>query len=111
MSYNFSISFTPDFAKSAKQLAKKYPSIKSDIEILKHKLLENPALGTPLGKNCYKIRFKISAKPSGKSGGARVITFVKLLNQQIVLLDIYDKSDRETITDKELDLLIKSISN
>ena len=43
----------------------------------------------------------------GKSGGARVITSVKVVNQTAYLLTIYDKSDKESISDKELDELLR----
>ena len=44
----------------------------------------------------------ISSKNKGKSGGARVITYVKIVDEVIYLLSIYDKSETDTITDKEL---------
>ncbi|HVW13543.1 MAG TPA: type II toxin-antitoxin system RelE/ParE family toxin [Mucilaginibacter sp.] len=62
----------------------------------------DPTLGQPLGNNCYKIRMAIFSKHKGKSGGARVITYVKIVDEVIYLLSIYDKSDIDTITDKEL---------
>jgi hypothetical protein len=49
----------------------------------------------------------ISSKGKGKSGGSRVITCVKVLEQDVYLLSIYDKSDKESITDKELDNLLQ----
>ncbi len=49
----------------------------------------------------------ISSKGKGKSGGSRVITCVKVVNEDIYLLAIYDKSDKENISDKELDLLLQ----
>ncbi|MGN6802963.1 MAG: hypothetical protein ACTHJN_13755, partial [Ginsengibacter sp.] len=68
----------------------------------------------------YKIRLKISSKGKGKSGGARVISFVettligvteKVSDEEITinLLTIYDKADVENISDKELKELIKSL--
>lgn len=42
-------------------------------------------MGIPLGKNCYKIRLKISSKNSGKSGGARIITHVFLEGDTVTL--------------------------
>jgi hypothetical protein len=30
--------------------------------------MENPTQGTPLGKDCYKIRMAISSKNKGKNG-------------------------------------------
>ncbi len=59
-------------------------------------------MGTPLGNDCYKIRMTISSKGKGKSGGARVITYVKIIETSIFLLSIYDKADAANISDKEL---------
>ena len=94
------------FVKNLKQLAKKYPSITDDIAKLAENLKENPLEGTPLGKDCYKIRMAITSKNKGKSGGSRVITCVKIVAQTVILLSIYDKSEMETITDDDLSELL-----
>lgn len=52
----------------------------------------------------------ITSKGKGKSGGARVITFVYIQDEIVYLLSIYDKSDKENISDKELRDLIQSLS-
>ncbi len=95
------------FDKSVKKLFKKYHSPIKDLQILKAELLKNPVAGIPLGKDCYKIRMTISSKNKGKSGGARVITYVKIQHKLIILLDVFDKADKESITEKELATLIK----
>ena len=59
-----------------------------------------------MGKDCFKVRLAISAKGKGKSGGARVITYVKIIKSMVYLLAIYDKSEKETISDSELKQLI-----
>ena len=58
-----------------------------------------------------KVRLGIASKGKGKgkSGGARVITCVRVVGQEVWLLTIYDKSDKATITDKELSQLVKQI--
>jgi len=104
---SYEILRTEAFSKHLKQLAKKYPSIKTDYVALLDSLQKVPKQGNPLGKDCYKIRMKISSKNTGKSGGARVITFVKIELKTITLLDIYDKSEKENITDSELAALLK----
>jgi len=98
----FEILTTPNFDREFKKLAKKYPSIKSDILSLAQSLETNPILGDFLGKDCYKVRMKIASKGKGKSGGSRVITCVKIINEQITLLAIYDKSERSAISDSFL---------
>lgn len=104
---SYSISRTPEFSKHLKQIAKKYPSVSKDYLLLLDSLSANPTQGESLGKNCYKVRWKITSKRTGKSGGARVITYVKIENKHITLLDVYDKADKESISEKELAALIK----
>lgn len=74
-----------------------------------YKLTENPFEGSPLGDNIYKVRMAISSKGKGKSGGARVITCVKIVDDVIHLLTIYDKSEIDNIADEYLDELRESI--
>lgn len=107
MSYN--ISSIPLFDKQAKRLAKKYPSLKKDLAELLESLADNPEQGTALGNSFYKIRLAIASKGKGKSGGARVITYVKITADTVFLTSIYDKSDKSTITDKELEQIFKLI--
>ena len=107
MSYSIIVSI--DFERELKLLVKKYPSLKREYKELYESLENNPSQGTPIGKNCYKIRFAIRSKNTGKSGGARIITHVKIIKQTAYLLSIYDKSEQSTIADKELELRIKKI--
>ena len=94
----------------------KYPSLRDDLQELENKLLKDPKTGTEIGKNAYKIRLRIKSKGKGKSGGARVITYLehfivaelnKTENEITVnLISIYDKGDTATISDYELKRLI-----
>ena len=72
-------------------------------------LTEEPTAGKSLGNNCYKIRLAIKSKVKGKSGGARVITHFTVSDDTIYMLTIYDKSDKEDLTDNELAELLKFI--
>ena len=107
MSYN--IIAVPTFRKELKKLAKKYHSLKTDLSVLFESLEENPVQGTSLGKNCYKIRLAVSSKGKGKSGGARLITNFVIAEETVYLLSIYDKSEKENLTDKELDELLEEV--
>ena len=108
MSYN--IIAVPEFIKQVKKLGKKYRSIKDDLSTLFEELELNPTLGTPLGDNCYKVRLAIKSKGKGKSGGARVITHIIIENETIYLLSIYDKSEKESISDNEITSLLNEIN-
>ena len=106
MNSDFIIRTAESFNRSAKKLYKKYPSPAKGLLSLKKDLLKDPTSGIPLGKDCYKIRMSITSKGKGKSGGARVVTYVKIKDKLITLLDLYDKADKESITEKELARLI-----
>ena len=116
----------PLFERSIKKLGKKYRSIKDDYQRLLNELNENPLTGSDLGRGLHKVRMAISAsdlgrglhkvrmaisaKGKGKSGGARIITLIISYTQEnaeIGLLYIYDKSERETLTDAELTHILR----
>lgn len=78
---NFNVIATEPFERKLKRLAKKYKSIASDLDSVIDQLIENPTLGTPIGKDSYKLRIAISSKNKGKSGGARLITYVRVVKQ------------------------------
>jgi mRNA-degrading endonuclease RelE of RelBE toxin-antitoxin system len=99
----------PRFDKELKKLAKKYPSLKKEYIELVQELKESPNQGTPIGGNCFKIRLAIASKGKGKSGGARIITYIVIEGKTVFLLSIYDKSEQSTITDKELQSILKFI--
>ena len=107
MSYN--ILSTSAFDRKLKRLAKRYSSLKTDLLKITNELYSNPELGVSLGNGCYKIRLAITSKSKGKSGGARLITLVIRKQNTIYLLDIYDKSEQENITEQKLKFLIDSI--
>jgi mRNA-degrading endonuclease RelE of RelBE toxin-antitoxin system len=106
---SFNIITTPAFEKELKSLLKKYPSVKNDIIELVAKLIKEPKMGIAIGNDCYKIRMAITSKGKGKSGGARVITFVQIIETTIYLLCIYDKADTSNISDKILKERLKGL--
>lgn len=105
----------PDFNKSFKKLFKKYKSLKSDLENLKNEIQENPNIGVSLGDGLRKIRLNITSKSKGKSGGARIITYEIVVQiekedtTKIYFVDIYDKSEYETIDTAIIRELVKEI--
>ena len=99
---SYKVYLTPDFKRFFKKLFKKYPSLKSDLQLLIEKFSENPETGTPLGYGIYKIRLAIRSKGKGKSGGARVITFIVYKENEVYLVHIYDKNQLENITKEQI---------
>jgi len=104
---SYKIELSPNFKKEAKRLVKKYPSLKVELVSLFNELEYNPTMGIPLGNDVYKIRVAIGSKNKGKSGGARVISFVKVTETTVLLFSIYNKGDKDSISDKEIEELVK----
>ena len=108
---SYEITATPRFRRDIKALIKKYTSLKAEYALLIEDLQQNPQIGTALGNNCYKIRIPIASKNKGKSGGARVITHIVIENKTVFLLTIYDKSEKDNISNKELTELLGQLSD
>lgn len=106
---SYSVLTIPPFDRQLKRLVKKFPSLKTEFADLVESLEKSPKKGISLPNNCYKIRISIKSKGKGKSGGARVITHVQVVENIIFLLAIYDKSKQENITDKEIGYLLSFI--
>ncbi|TCO07754.1 type II toxin-antitoxin system RelE/ParE family toxin [Natronoflexus pectinivorans] len=104
---SYSVYPTPDFKKFFKKLAKKYPSLKADLQELTKILKEQPNSGINLGHGIHKIRMAITSKGKGKSGGARVITYLVTEDNEVYLVYIYDKGQLENITKEQIIELLK----
>ncbi len=106
MSYKIEVS--PNFKKEAKKLVKRYPSLKAELANLFLELEDNPTLGRDLGDGIYKIRIAIASKNRGKSGGGRVMSYVKITDKIVLLFSIFSKGDKDTISEKEIEELLKN---
>ena len=93
---SYKVIITSEFAKEAKRIAKKHVGIKTDIAKLIADIAINPTMGTELGHNFYKVRMSISGTNKGKSGGARIITYVILDEETVLLTEIYLKSEHSS---------------
>ena len=109
---NFKFFTTSDFDKSFKRLSKKYPSLPDDLKEFEEEYRQNPTMGIDLGGGIRKVRIAITSKAKGKSGGARVITFNAFISEEknnIVLVNIYDKSEHETMSVGSIKALLREV--
>ena len=107
---NYSVVPSDKFKREAKRLAKKFPSLKQELTDLNSTLEKIPETGKSLGNETYKIRLAIKSKGKGKSGGARVITYVVKDNKEVYLLNIYDKSEFDSVDDKTIKAIIEGLN-
>ncbi len=106
---SYKVELSDNFKKEAKRLIKKYRSLKTEITELATELESNPTKGVPLGNDIYKMRLAIASIGKGKSGGARVMSFVRVFDASVLLFSIYNKGDKDSISDKEIKDLIKNL--
>ena len=94
------------YKKSYKKLSKQYKNIGDDVEAFLDSISSKSDLGIEIKSNIFKARIKNSDKNKGKSAGYRLISYLALVNNELHLLYIYDKSKIENLTENEIDKLI-----
>lgn len=99
------IKYSTYFLKEAKKLSKKYKFLKLDLQTAIKEIEDNNDMGVPLGFNLYKKRVKNSSIPTGKSGGFRIIVYTKV-KDDIALLSIYTKTQKESLSEDELKMIV-----
>jgi mRNA-degrading endonuclease RelE of RelBE toxin-antitoxin system len=105
----YSVFTIPPFDKQLKRLVKKFPSLRTEFANLLDDIEHSRFQGSPLANSCVKIRIAIRSKGKGKSGGGRVIVHIRIVEETVYLLTIYDKSEQETITKDEINYLLSFI--
>jgi mRNA-degrading endonuclease RelE of RelBE toxin-antitoxin system len=102
------VTFTPEFKRNLRLLAKRYRHIKSDLTPLLDELRCGQLPGALIpgcGVEVYKVRLKNSDIQKGKSAGYRVVYYLKT-SRETVLLTIYSKSDQGTVSAAEIRRII-----
>ena len=94
------------YKKAVKKLSKNYRNIESDVKDFLKSINTKDDLGIELKSNVFKVRIKNSDKNKGKSAGYRLISYLAVVENELHLLYIYDKSSLVNITEKEIDELI-----
>lgn len=96
------------FNRNLRSLAKKYRNIRNDIQPVIEQLEQGELLGdqiSGIGYEVFKLRVRNSDIQKGKSGGYRLIYYVKTANG-IILLTIYTKSKQADIAADEIRSII-----
>ncbi|PPJ65028.1 type II toxin-antitoxin system RelE family toxin [Cuspidothrix issatschenkoi] len=102
------IALTPRFQRDLRELAKRYRSIRSDIQPLIDQLQAGEIPGDRIAGikyQVFKVRIKNSTIQKGKSGGYRVIYYLKNA-QGIILTTIYSKSDLTDVSNEIIEQAI-----
>lgn len=97
---------TETFNKAVKKLKKKFRNIEKDCQLFIDSIKNDEDLGVHLGEGIYRTRIANSDKNSGKSSGYRLISYLKIIDNELYLMFIYDKSEFANISEADLDQLI-----
>jgi len=101
------------FKQNAKNLGKKYRSIRKDVEPIIKQLQQGELPGdkiTGIGYSVFKLRVKNSDITKGKSGGYRLIYYCQTATG-IILLTIYSKSEQVDIAAEDIRKIISQSEN
>ncbi len=101
------VRISDDFKVAYKRLKKRHRSLEADFERLLLSLMDQPQQGVELIEGVRKIRLAISSKRRGRSGGARVIIRIRIIEDELQLIYIYDKADYENVSDVFLRDILK----
>ena len=100
--------YTPEFKRSLGKLLKKYRSLREDLEPLLTELAAGKTPGDRLQIKTivlYKARIKNTDAKRGKSGGYRIIYYLKT-KENIILITLYSKSDQSDIQAEQIQKII-----
>jgi mRNA-degrading endonuclease RelE of RelBE toxin-antitoxin system len=107
------ILFSDEFKDRLRNLAKRYRSIRTDLQPLIDDLQIGKFIGDRIpgtGYTVFKVRFKNSDIQEGKSSGYRVIYQFKD-NSCVLMLFIYAKSDQTDIAAQQIRDIINKFGN
>ena len=102
------IQATGRFQRNLRKLSKKYSNIRQDIEPILEQIHQGKILGDripQIGYEVFKLRVRNSDIQKGKSGGYRLIYYLKTA-QSVILLTIYSKSQQANIAADDIQRII-----
>jgi mRNA-degrading endonuclease RelE of RelBE toxin-antitoxin system len=100
----------PSFAQDTRRLKKKYRHLLKDLQPTIDQLANGETPGdqiTGIGYSVFKVRVKNSDAQRGKSGGYRVIYYLKTTTN-VFLLTIYSKSEQDNVAAEDLRSIIET---
>ena len=106
------VAFTPEFKRNLRALAKKYPHIRSDIQPIIEKVQHGEFVGDQvqgIGYTIFKVRIRNSDISRGKSGGYRVIYYLKTATA-VILVTIYSKTEQSDISPAKIRKILAEFS-
>jgi mRNA-degrading endonuclease RelE of RelBE toxin-antitoxin system len=98
------VNIPPQVRKELKHLKRKYPAVTSEVGTLVGQLENDERPGDKIpgvGYDVYKVRLPNPSAQRGKSGGFRVVYYVKLADL-VILVTIYSKTEQADISPERI---------
>ncbi len=105
------VEYSEAFKRQLKRLSRRYRQIKKDIKPIVDALIADKTPGDQIIGTIYtlyKVRAKNSDRKRGKSGGYRIIYYLKT-DTKCILITLYSKTDQGDITSSKLNSLLTDI--
>ncbi len=102
------VTFTPEFKRNLRHLAKKYRHIHNDVQPIIDQLVAGATPGDQIAgvqQEVFKVRARNSDAGKGKSGGYRLI-YHRRSETEIVLITLYSKTEQGDVTAAEIRRII-----
>lgn len=106
-----SVNISSEAQKDVKHLKRKYPAVTSQLRKLIDQLESDERPGDKIpdvGHDVYKVRLPNPSAQRGKSGGFRVIYYVRMADS-VFLLRIYSKTEQTDISPEEIQRIVAEI--
>lgn len=107
------VSYSDAFKQQVRRLSRKYRSIRSDVQPLINQLEAGETPGDQIqgiGHTIYKVRVKNSGAKRGKSGGYRVIYYLRTA-ESALLITVYSKTEQSDIEAGDIVEIIRQEEN
>jgi mRNA-degrading endonuclease RelE of RelBE toxin-antitoxin system len=107
------VRFSRDFLRDIKQLSKKYRHVVEDFAPLVERLKAGETPGDQIrgtGYSVFKVRLRNSDVQRGKSGGYRVVYYLRS-QDEVILLTLFSKSEQEDVSVDTIRRFIQDVLN
>ncbi|TDQ36985.1 hypothetical protein [Aureibacillus halotolerans] len=104
---------TKSFDRALRNLTKKHPKAVDDIGDVLTSLQNGDLVGNAIpglkhpNNKAFKVRSANVSGRTGKRGGFRIIYYLVTSDNEIYLLTVYSKSDKQNISTKEINELVR----
>ena len=107
------VSYSDAFKRQLKRLSRRYRRIRSDLQPIIDRLAAGETPGDQiqgLGYTVYKVRVRNTDAKRGKSGGYRIIYYLKT-DIDVLLVTIYSKAEQSDIGAEDVLRIIREEEN